>query len=281
MALSTRRTGRSRFTLLVLVLASITLLTLDFHDSGPVQSLRDGAAAVFDPVRNATDGVTEPIGNAWNGIFGYDDLKKENQHLRDRVDALEAEKTNADVATRENKSLKEQLAIKQTSDIPTLAAEVVSGPLTSFDDTISINRGSGDGIKKGMSVMSKAGLVGRVVRVTGGRSTVQLITDPDFRFGIQLAENGERGIAQGTGREGTLQVQDGIDKDTPVQRGDRVVTASGGLDGAAIPPSLAVGRVDRVGFTDDRTEKTLVIDPAADLHALTYVTVLLCDDDCS
>jgi rod shape-determining protein MreC len=281
MALSTRRTGRSRFTLLVLVLASITLLTLDFRDSGPVQSLRDGAAAVFDPVRNATDGVTEPIGNAWTGMFGYDDLKKENDRLRQRVDALEAEKTNADVATRENKSLKEQLFIKQNSDIPTLAAEVVSGPLTSFDDTISINRGSGDGVKKGMSVVTKAGLVGRVVRVTGGRSTVQLITDPSFRFGIQLATNGERGIAQGTGRAGTLQVQDGIDKDTPVRRGDRVVTASGGLDGAAIPPSLPVGRVDRVGFTDDRTEKTLVIEPAADLHALTYVTVLLCDDDCS
>src|SRR3954469_2625887 len=206
MALSTRRTGRSRFTLLVLVLASITLLTLDFRDSGPVQSLRDGAAAVFDPVRNATDGVTKPIGNAWDGIFGYDDLKKENQRLRDRVDALEAEKSNADVATRENKTLKEQLFIKQTQDIPTLAAEVVSGPLTSFDDTIAINRGSGDGVKKGMSVMTKAGLVGRVVRVTGGRSTVRLITDPSFRFGIQLAKNGERGIAQGTGRDGTLEV---------------------------------------------------------------------------
>jgi len=279
-ALSTRRTGRSRFTLLVLVLASITLLTLDFRDTGPVQSLRDGAAAVFDPVRDATDGITEPIGNAWDGIFGYDDLKKENDRLRERVDALEAEKTKADVATRENGELKDQLIIKQTSDIPTLAAEVVSGPLTSFDATISINRGSGDGVKEGMSVVTKAGLVGRVVRVTGGRSTVRLITDPSFRFGIQLAKLGDRGIAQGSGREGSLEVKEGIDKNTPVRRGNSVVTASG-LEGAAIPPSLPVGRVERVGVTDDRTEKTLVIEPAADLRALTYVTVLLCDDDCS
>src|SRR4051812_32768278 len=256
MALSTRRTGRSRFTLLVLVLASITLLTLDFRDSGPVQSLRDGAAAVFDPVRNATDGVTKPIGNAWDGIFGYDDLKKENQRLRDRVDTLEADRSDADVANRENKSLKDQLVIKQNSQIPTLAAEVVSGPLTSFDDTISINRGSGDGVKKGMSVRTKAGLVGRVVRITGGRSTVRLITDPSSEFGIQLASNGERGIAHGTGREGTLEVDQGIGPDTDVHRGDRVVTASGGLDVVAIPPGLAVGRVDRVGFNDDRSEKT-------------------------
>ena len=279
MALS-RRTGRSRFTLLVLVLASITLLTLDFRDTGPVQGLREGAAKVFDPVRDATDGVTDPIGNAWNGVFGYDDLKDENDRLRERIDALEAGRIDAEVAKREIAALKEEVQLKQTSDIPTLTAEVVSGPLTSFDATISINRGSGDGVKKGMSVLTAAGLVGRVVRVTGGRSTVRLITDPSFEFGVQLARLGDRGIARGSGRDGKLEVDEGIDDDTPVQRGDSVVTTAA-LDDKSIPPSIPVGKVERVGVTDDRTEKTLVIEPVADLRSLSYVTVLVCDDDCS
>ena len=89
MALS-RRTGRSRFTLLLLVLASITLLTLDFRDTGPVQGLREGAATVFDPVRDATDGVTDPFGNAWNGIVGYDELEDENEQLRRQLDEVES-----------------------------------------------------------------------------------------------------------------------------------------------------------------------------------------------
>ena len=65
-----------------------------------------------------------------------------------------------------------------------------------------------------------------------------------------------------------------------MRRGDSVVTTSG-LQDSAIPPSIPVGRVERVGVTDDRAEQTLVIDPAADLGSLTFVAVLLCDDDCS
>jgi rod shape-determining protein MreC len=277
---SSRRTGRSRFTLLVLVLASITLLTLDFRNTGPVQGLREGAAAVFDPVRDATDGITDPIGDAWNGAFGYGDLEDENERLRRRIDELEAARIDADVARRENGDLRKEAQLQRTSDIPTLIAEVVSGPLTSFDATVQINRGSGDGVREGMAVRTSAGLVGRIVRVTGGRSTVRLITDPSSEIAIQLAEQGDRGIAQGSGRGGTLEVQRGIDDQTSVRRGDSVVTTSGAL-GATLPPSIPVGRVERVGTTDDRTEKTLVIDPVADLRALTFVSVLLCDDDCA
>ena len=131
-----------------------------------------------------------------------------------------------------------------------------------------------------MSVRTRAGLVGRVVGVTGGRSTVRLITDPSFRFGVQLARLGDRGIAQGSGREGTLEVTTGIDDGTPVRRGDSVVTTAA-LEDSTIPPSIPVGRVERVGVTDDRTESTLVIEPVADLRALSFVTVLLCDNDCS
>jgi len=274
-----RRTGRSRFTLVVLVLASITILTLDFRGSGPVDGLRSGADSVFSPVRGVADSVAEQFSNAWGGVTGYDDLERENERLRRRIDTLEGQQIGDEVARRQIAELKRQLGIRSTTDLPTAAARVISGPLTSFDATLEIDRGSGDGVKEGMAVATDAGLVGRVARVTGGRSQIVLITDPSFALGIRLAEQGDVGIARGTGQDGTLEVDRGISRDTTVKRGDAVITS--GLEGSAFPPDLPVGRVRSVGRTADRTEKTLVLEPAADLRGLGYVTVLLCDENCS
>lgn len=276
---SSRRAGRSRSTLVLLVLASLTVLTLDFRDSGPVTGLRNGAATVFSPFRSAADSAAEPFSDGWNALFGYDDLEKENVRLRRRIDQLEGQRVGDEVARRQNADLKRSLGIDDVTDIPTVAARVVSGPLTSFDASVEIDRGSGDGVKKGMTVLTDAGLVGRIARVTGNRASIKLITDPSFTFGVRLAKARDVGIAAGTGRRGTLEVRDGITRDTPVNRGDDVITS--GLQDSSLPPDINVGRVIAIGFTDDRTEKTLVLEPAANLRGLTYVTVLLCDENCT
>jgi len=274
-----RRTGRSRFTLVLLILTSITVLTFDLRDSGPVQGLRDAGATVFSPVRSAGHAIARPFSNAWSGASGHDDLKKENERLRRQIDQLKGDRIQASVAIRENQSLKDQLHIKDTSDIQTLAARIVSGPLTSFDATLEIDQGSGDGVRKGMAVVTRAGLVGRVVRVTGGRSTIALITDPTFQFGIRLAKQGNLGIAKGQGSKGTLEVSGGISTTSGARRGDAVVTS--GEQGSPFPPGVNVGIVKSTAQTADRTELILTVTPVANLRALTYVSVLLCDEDCS
>lgn len=272
-----RRTGRSRFTLVLLILASITLLTLDFRDSGPVNSLRDGAAVVFDPVRSAGQAVGRPFGNAWDGVFGENDLKQQNQRLRRQIDEMKARQVEEVVAQRDYQGLLDQLDLKQVSDIPTVAARIVSGPLNSFSNTLEIDRGSGDGLKKGMAVVTKAGLVGQVVRTTGSRATIELITAPTVRFGIRLAKLGDRGIAEGTGATGQLEVR-GIGESVGVEKGDLIVT-SGQVD-SPIPPDIPVGTVKSVALTADQVDKTLVVEPLADLGSLTFVSVLLCDRNC-
>ena len=273
-----RRFGRSRFTLVLLVLASLTILTLDYRDTGPVQGLRSVAGTVFSPFRAAGDAVATPFRNGWNGIFGYDDLKDENDRLRQQLERMRGEEDENAAAAEENADLRRQLQLPVTEDIPRVNAEVVSPPLTSFETTIEINKGSGDGISEGMPVITDAGVAGRVIRVEGGRSHVLLASDPDFAVGARLVTSGDVGIAHG-GRDGNMVIDEGIDGATTVERGDQLVTS--GARGSDFPAGIPVGSVLSVGLTSDRIEQTLEIEPAVDLQAVKFVAVLLCDEDCT
>ena len=100
MALS-RRIGRSRFTLVLLVLTSITLLTLDFRGFGPIDSARSGGAVGLRPGRRRRRASFRPVGNLWNGAFEYDDLeRRRTSDLRAQVDDLQGQMASGQV-TRE------------------------------------------------------------------------------------------------------------------------------------------------------------------------------------
>ena len=60
------------------MLASVTVVTLDLRDTGPVQDLRGAASTVFSPLRGEGEAVASPFRNGWHGVTGYDDLEDEN-----------------------------------------------------------------------------------------------------------------------------------------------------------------------------------------------------------
>ena len=165
----------------LLVLTSITVLTLDFRGAGVVDDLRGAATTVFSPVADAASAVTEPFTDAWNGAFGYDDLERENERLREQIADMEGDVARADDANRQLAELAELEGITNYTTLPSVTARVVGGGLTNFEHAIQIDRGSDDGIVVGMPVVTGAGLVGRVATVTGNRSTVQLRQRPGLR----------------------------------------------------------------------------------------------------
>ncbi len=273
-----RRFGRSRFTLIVLILASLTVLTLDYRDTGPIRGARSAVGTVLSPFRSVGEWVASPFQNGWHGITGYDELEDENARLRRELDEARGDEIETEAMERENAELRRLADLPVTADIPRTTAEITSGPLTSFDTTMEINKGSGDGIREGMAVVTEAGLVGRIHRVQGGRARVQLITDPDFPgVGVRLVESGDVGLAK-AGSGGRLRVEEGITDDTRVARGEALVTS--GLDRSSYPAGIPVGTVLDVQPTGDQIEQALDVDPAADLEAVRFVIVLLCDEDC-
>lgn len=268
-----RRTGRSRLTLVLLILTSITVLTLDFRDSTLVQDARRMAATVLGPVRDAADGAFEPVSDAWNGITDYGDLENENERLREQLEALQGEQLLDEGAAEQLAEFLRQENIPWVKDIPTTKAEVVAGPGSNFTYSLDIDKGSDDGLKVGMPVVTGVGLVGRLVQVTDQRSTVQLLTDPDFSVGVKFAARNALGTARGRGRDASLVVDTNIDPDRKIRNGTLVTTA--GTDDATYPKSIPIGRVESTRDTSGGLALELLVDPFVDVSNVTLVTVLL------
>jgi rod shape-determining protein MreC len=272
--LASARRGHGRLRLALLVLVSLTLIALSLGRSGPATGMRSVFATVFRPVRSASDTVLRPVTDSWHGIRGYDDVRRENARLRDRLSRARGETMSDRLLRQQVTELRRLLDIRFTRDLPTLTARVVSGPLSNFDRTLQIDRGRGDGVKKGMAVVTPAGLAGRVVRLDAARSVVELLTDPSFAVGVQVRPVGALGIAHGSGMNRPLEVE-GIAGATPIRRGNDVYTS--GVDRSAFPPDVPIGTVTSVRRTGDRSQLVLRVAPVADLGSLTYVKVIIRD----
>jgi rod shape-determining protein MreC len=271
MALSRRR-ARPRFTLVVLVLASLTLITLDLRGGASVPKLRGRARDVFAPVQSAISSATRPITDFFNGAFQYRQLKADNARLRTQLAQVRAQQIQDQYLLQTNKDLTDLLKLDFVGDIPTVAARVIAGAESNFQLTIVIDRGTDAGVLKGMPVVAGEGLVGRVVSVSAHQSTVLLLTDPSAGVGIELAPSNAVGVAtgQGPGRALSVTLVDPA-ASTPVG----TVAVTSGLAGSPYPRGVPVGKVATDVPEVGVQSHVVTVQPVVDLTRLSYVAVLV------
>ena len=272
MALSSRG-GRSRFTLALLILTSLTVLTLDFRGSSAIHSLRNTASTVFSPVRDAAGTAFSPVSGAWNGLFHYGDVEKENERLRAQVEQLQGQAAQNADAKRALDELAAAQGITQFTQLPAVTARVISGPLTNFEHTIEIDKGSSSGIKVGMPVVTGAGLAGRIVEVQSGRSVIKLLTDPDIVVGVRLVSSGDTGLLHGQGDDRPLVIDAGVAPAVVVPPDEIVITS--GEDRATFPGEIPIGKVSKAELASGQLNQVLTVTPLSDLSRLTVLKVLL------
>ena len=274
---SPRRSGRSRLTILLLVLTSVTVLTLDFRDVGVVQDARHAVGSALSPLQGAADWAATPFQNTWNGITRYDDVASENEALRARVDELEGTVARDADAAAQLEQLLEQVDIPWIGDLSTATARVVQQPASSFSHVVVIDKGGDAGIRVGMPVVTGAGLVGKIVDVAADRSSVQLLTDPEFRVGVRLVTSQRFGTASGQGSGRELRIDTGIepgdaDADLPAKE---VINTSGIDDRSSFPAFIPVATVTRTRPANGGLTLEVFAEPIADLDELSFVNVLL------
>ena len=260
------RTARSRSVLYVIVLSAITLLAAQ-RVVNPVRGRVQDTMGRLDRLgARAAKPATKQIKKR----LSYDALLKENERLVAELDKAKASSLRFDDAVRERKELVELNGFDDPDGYKSVQARIVGMALNNVDQTVRINRGSAAGIREDMTVISAAGLIGRIVDVSSRNATVMLITDPEMSVGVRFSRSGEVAVSRGQNAGAPLRLEL-VSLSTPVNRGDRIVTS--GLDNSRFPPGLPVGIVQSV--RPGSVSQEVAVRPAVDLDRIRFVRVLL------
>jgi rod shape-determining protein MreC len=271
------RGGRRRYVLVLIVLASVTLITLDQRqgDSGPVGELGRFAHRVVAPVSDASSAMFNPISDWFDGVEHAGSFKRDNARLRRELEAERITAERAQSAIAENKLLTQLNGQPFLDSFKSVTARVITFSPGNFDQTVTLDRGSEKGIKSGMPVVAGDGLVGRVTQVWKGGCDVLLLDDPSFAVGVRMAKHRNVGPAAGQAGQSSLSVRlsGPLPKGEQPQRGELAETS--GLQGSTFPPGIPVGTVMSLAFSDAGLSIDVAVDPLVDVTNLEFVKVLL------
>lgn len=269
-----RRPSRTRYLLLVLVLAAVTLVTIDARGgkTGALGAIRSNTRSVVDPIEHATHDALAPIGNFLYGAFHYGALRSENQRLRNEVAAAQSSTAEAQAAQQQASAAINQQHLDFVTNVPQIPAQVINQSSANFESSVEVNRGTSEGVATGDPVVDSAGLVGTVVDASSTHATVVLLTDPTFNVGVDVDANNIGDVATGFGRGNPMRVS-GVQANASVKVG-QVLTTSG-LQGEAYPAGIPVGKVTSIDAPPGSLQKTLELTPQVDTASLQVVQVLV------
>jgi rod shape-determining protein MreC len=267
-----------------LVAASLAIITVDYRagDQGPLAAAGRAANSALAPLQQAVSNVVQPVSNFFSSLAKLPSLSRHNAELQRQVDDLKTAQQENQELSRRIESL-EQLLGLQSITSHTIAARVIGSGVSNFEWSITIDRGSENGIEVDMPVVTGASdgprLVGRVIRVTPISSVVQLIIDRDFAVAGKLSTSQEAGLVMGRGendlRMGHLRPGIQVSETEP----ESVFTLGYEVNGqrGLYPPGILIGTVSRAFSEPDSVESSVTIRPAVDFSTLQYVLVIARD----
>jgi len=272
---------RRRAVLALLVALSLFLLTAYFGESsgGGLHATQRGALEVLAPIQEGANKALKPA----RDLFGWFGDTLDAQDVRDRLqherDTLRSEVAQLQVQNRELEQLKGLQEMNTAGGLQQYApvqSRVYQRSPSTWYQTVTINKGSSDGVKVDDPVVNGQGLVGKVKSVSDGNAVVMLLTDQDFGVSALAPRRGEPGsITPIPGAGGDL-LFDLIDNAEKIRQGDLVVTAgtvSQRLP-SVYPRSILIGTVKRIEHGDGDLDRRIHVAPAADLLHLDIVQVL-------
>ena len=268
-----RRRNRSWWLILLLVGIVGGLLL----SPGSGRTVEGIGSQVLEPLQGGVSGLLGQVEDVTSVVRRMAELSRQNDQYREEIDRLQSEIARLRELEVENRDLRNLLGLKQRSGAGELVpVRVIARDPSPFVQAITVDRGSDDGVKEGMTIITWRGVVGRVSRVGPSSSKVLLITDTSSSISgrVQSSDSRLTGIIKGRPEGGLIMQR--IPQEESLQMGETVVTSDfGGL----LPEGLVVGQIVQIRRKDVDVMQEAIIEPSADMNRLERLYVLLSTAD--
>ena len=260
---------RSGALFLAVTLGQVLLISAQVSSKSGVPVIEAVTFGIFSEVQRGLSGGFLGVRRVWTGYVGLRGLRVENEALkRDLAAAQVAVQEQRALADR-TRGLERLLDLRGHLTLNTVAAEIIGAAATPDFRTVTINRGTRDGVRADMSVIAPAGVVGRLVVPSLRSAKVQLLIDRNAAAGAIVERTRAQGVVVGGGDD-RLRMEY-VSEAFDLIVGDLVVTS--GIDGI-YPKGFAIGRIESVERAGG-AYKRITIKPAVDFSSLEEVLVVL------
>jgi len=259
---------------IALLLGNFILMAWDAKTNSQERVIRVWTQVLADFAQSPVTTVSSGVNNYFQSFSNLRSAQSENDQLKQRVQELEVEVQQKGDLAAENERLKSLLELKEQSKYKVLPARIIGrDPSVWFNSSI-INRGSLDGVKLNMPVVTNGGLVGRVTAISPLTAQVDLVTKDKSGLGGVVGELGTSnalGVVSGTGKRELVEMGY-VPGSVEVKVGEMVYTS--GQDGI-YPAGLKLGEIIEVSSGSATVPHRIFIRPSANLSAMQEVAVLL------
>ena len=268
------RRQRTGYLVLAVVVGHVILISAQVNARPGASVLENVTFVVFAEVQRLATAAGNGVVGVWTGYVGLRGLRSENQVLVRDVAALQFQLQEQRAMAQRADRLEQLLEFRQHLALPTMSARVIAADATPYFLTLTVDRGTEDGIRSDLAVLAPTGVVGRVVGQPAARAArVQLLIDRNAAAGALIERTRASGVVMGEDDETSLRMEYVSNLET-VWVGDRIVTS--GIDGI-YPKGFAIGTVTDIA-PGVGLYQTIQIAPAVDFSQLEDVLVVMNDE---
>jgi rod shape-determining protein MreC len=259
---------RTGYLFIAITVAHIILISAQVNTRRGVPVLEAVTFGIFAEVQRAASSLIAGVRSSWTDYFALQQVRQENERLQQELAQLRVTLQQERALAQQSRTLQDLLTLRSQTELSTTAAGVIGSGASPDFRTITIDKGSADGLRPDMAVISPAGVVGRVITPSARAAKVQLLIDRNAAAAAIVERSRAQGVVEGTGGNLSLRY---VSATADIKVGDRLVTS--GIEGI-YPKGFVIGQIESIRRGAGEFS-AIVIRPAVDFSSLEAVLVVL------